>query len=845
MFRTTVKIVLSRRFRLVTTAFAVVLGVAFMAGTLTLTDTVGKSFNRIYTNVYAGTDAYVRSTSTIGPSGMQMRGTVPATDLTVVQRVNGVASATGVTQGYARLLNKADKTFGSKNAPKFGFNWITNPRLNPFRLAQGRAPSAGDEVVIDRASAKAAGYHVGDLATVLTQAAPRQVHIVGIATFGTADSAAGSSAVLFTTAAAQQLVGQPGHFDAISAIAKPGVSQAALVGRIRQALPPSAEVLTGSAITSESQRDANQMLSTFRTFLLVFALIALFVGSFVINNTFSILVAQRGRENALLRAIGASRRQVLAAVIGESFAVGAIAVVAGIAAGLGVAIGLKALLGGFGITVPAGHLVLSSSTILISALTGIGVTVAAAVVPARRAARVAPVAAMRASALDEPTGNRRRAIRGAIFTGVGAALIAAGMWGNPHKALANTAEGALGLFIGVYTLAPLFARPVARALGAPLAHVRGVPGRLGQGNAMRNPRRTAGTAASLMIGVALVGFLSVFAASAKKSYAASVDTSFKGSFVVSGGVTDQGGFPPELVPSIAHVQGVQAVAGYQTTTVAIGSSTKTAAGVDPATYPQLVDLHVTQGKLADLGGRGVAVVDSLATSHHWHIGDTVPLRFVAGGTRQLTLVAVYTEKIQAPQVVVSSSVFRANVTSQLLSQVYVSTVRGANTTTVRHDLEAATAGYPTAKVESRSEFVKDQLGPVNILVGLADAMLAFAMLVALLGIANTLALSLFERTRELGLLRAVGMTRRQLRSTVRNEAAVIASFGVVLGLTLGTAFGYALVKASRGAGIGHFTVPVAELGLIALIAALAAVVAAALPARRAGRLNVLEAIATA
>jgi putative ABC transport system permease protein len=842
MSRTIFKIVLARRFRLATTAFAVLLGVAFMAGTLTLTDTVGKSFDRLYANVYAGTDAYVRSSSAIGPAGMQMRGTVPAATLTTVEHVDGVAAASGVTQGYAQLLNKSGKVFSHKNVPTFGFNWSTSPRLNPFRLAEGRAPRADDEVVIDRGSAKAEGFHVGDDATVLTQVAPEHVRIVGIATFGTADSAAGSSAVLFTSSAAQRLVGQAGRFDAISIVAKPGVTQTELAARVRRALPPGIEVLTGAAITGQTQHDTRQMMGQFRTFLLVFALVSLFVGSFVIYNTFSILVAQRSREHALLRAIGASRRQVLAAVIAEACVIGTVAVTAGIVAGLGIAIGLKALLAAFGITVPAGGLVLSSSTIEVCALTGIGVTVAAALAPAHRAATVPPVAAMRESALEVPTTNRWRIARGVTFSVLGGVFMAAGLYGNAHKALVNVGMGALLVFLGVVTLAPLVAAPAAALLGAPLAMLRGMPARLGQGNAMRNPRRTAATAASLMIGVALVGFLSVFAASAKRSFAASVDSAVKGSFVISGGTTGQRGFPPQLAQAVAHTPGVTVAAEYKTTLVGIAGGSQTAAGVDPVAYPQVVDLHVTKGSLADLGDHGVAVVDTFASSHHWNVGDTIAVRFPATGTRALTLVAIYTQKIQAPPVVLGSAVFSANVASRLDTTIYVGTDPRVSTTTERAALDAATSAYPTAKVQTHAEYVKDQLGFVNILVSLADVMLAFGMLVALLGIANTLALSLHERGHELGLLRAVGMTRRQLRSAVRYEAAIVAAFGTVLGLALGTGFGYVLVKAAHSIGIGHFTVPAGQLLLVAAVASLAGMLAAGRPARRAGRLDVLEAI---
>jgi putative ABC transport system permease protein len=424
---------------------------------------------------------------------------------------------------------------------------------------------------------------------------------------------------------------------------------------------------------------------------------------------------------------------------------------------------------------------------------------------------------------------------------VGGAFIAAGLFGHSHNAIKEVALGGVGVFVGVAMLAPLFAEPVARLLGAPLAWARGVPGRLGRGNAMRNPKRTAATASSLMIGVALVGFLTVFAASAKRSYNASVNTSIKGDFVISGG-TMGGGFPPQLTQEIAHVPGVRVAAGYRTTTVALDNASKTAAGIDPVAYPQVVDLQVTKGSLAALGDNGVALLDSLASSHHWRLGDSIPVRFAEAGTRHLTLVALYSQKVQAAPVVVSMAIYEANVESQLDTTIYVAS-DGHTSSTVRAGLDAVTAAYPTAKVQNHAEYVKTQLGPVGKLLALVYVLLAFAVVVALLGISNTLALSLHERTRELGLLRAVGMARRQLRVAVRAEAAIVAAFGTLLGLVIGVGFGYLLVKAAHNSGIGHFTVPMVQLGVIAAIAGLAGIGAAALPARRAANLDVLDAIA--
>jgi putative ABC transport system permease protein len=569
------------------------------------------------------------------------------------------------------------------------------------------------------------------------------------------------------------------------------------------------------------------------------------VGSFVIYNTFSILVAQRSREHALLRAIGASRRQILASVIIESLAVGTIAVVAGIAAGFGMAAALKTLFESTLGRVPTGHLELTSSTVVACTAVGLGITLAAAVFPARRAAQVPPVTAMRQAAVDRPNRARGRVVRGVAMTAAGAALIGAGLFGHSHHALWDVGIGGLVLFVGVAMLAPLLARPASRILGAPAATIGGIAGQLGRGNAMRNPRRTSATAASLMIGVALVGFLTVFATSAKRSYNASVNASIKSTFVITAGAVDQGGgFQPQLVRAVERVPGVRVAAGYGTTSVGIGRNSETVAGVDPVAYPQVVDLGVTRGSLANLGDHGVAMVDTLASSHHWTLGQTIPVRFAATGVRPLNLVAIYTQKIQAAPVVVGLAVYDANVASPLDSTIYVATGPHVSRTTVRAGLVAATGAYPTATIETRSQYVKDQLGAINTLLSLVYALLFFAVLIALMGISNTMALAVHERTQELGLLRAVGMTRRQLRATIRYEAAIVASFGTVLGLAIGVAFGYALVKAAHGVGIGHFTIPVTQLGLIAVVAISAGVVAASLPARRAARLDILDAIDT-
>ncbi|MGH9182186.1 MAG: FtsX-like permease family protein, partial [Acidimicrobiales bacterium] len=502
-------------------------------------------------------------------------------------------------QGYTQLVDKDGEALGDPNmgAPTFGGNWTEVEDLNPFTLTAGRAPQADDEVVIDKGSADKAGYEVGDRATVLTAGAPLAVTVVGVARFGTADSAGGTSYVMFPTAVAQRLVGRPGKFSAIAVVAEDGVSQQELAERIDQALPPGIEVLTGEQITEENQSDIKEQLSFFNIFLLIFAVVALFVGSFIIYNSFSIIVAQRTREMALLRAVGASRRQVTGSVMAEALVIGLLASVVGLAAGVGVAAGLKALLAGFGIEIPAGGIVLGPRTVIVSLIAGLGVSVVSAVVPARKAAKVSPLAALRDVAVDDSGRSRRRAVAGGVVVGVGALALFSGLFGGGDNAAATVGFGAFLIFLGVAVLGPLIARPVSAMLGAPLSRLAGMTGTLARQNAMRNPRRTSATAAALMIGVGLVGFITVFAASAKESLRSAVDDSLAADLVVDSGSFGFGGLSPDLAVRLNALPAVAAASGTRIGLVDIDGSTEYLLAVDPRTYPEVVDLKVTAGSL--------------------------------------------------------------------------------------------------------------------------------------------------------------------------------------------------------------------------------------------------------
>jgi putative ABC transport system permease protein len=679
---------------------------------------------------------------------------------------------------------------------------------------------------------------------VLVQTGPQRVRVVGIARFGTVDSPAGSSVVLFTRAAAERLVGEPGKVDGIGVVAANGVSQQELRDRIAKVTPPGVEVVTGKVIEQESQRAVKDLMRLANQFLLTFALIALFVGSFIIYNTFSILVAQRGREMALLRAVGASRRQVLGSVLLEAVAVGLIAAVLGLVAGIGVAAGLKALLAGFGLDIPAAGIVVTGRTVVVSLLTGVLVSVGSAVLPARRASKVAPIAALRDLAHDRSGRSRRRVVIGAAVTTAGAASLSLGLLSQSDRGLPAVGFGAAVIFLGVAVLGPVIARPVSRLIGAPLPALTGMAGRLARDNAIRNPKRTAATAAALMIGVSLVCFITIVASSSKASATAHIDKAFTGDFVIDAGSLGPGGLSHDLAERLDRLPEVKAASGVRQTVAQVGGATADLAAVDPASYGEIVDLDVTRGRLQDLDQDGIAVRDTVATARGWSVGDTVPVRFAQTGEQQLIVAAIYRNKdVAGADYVIGLAAYEANVADRFDTKVLVAKADRVSAADARAAIEQVTADYPTAKLQDQTEYKTAQTAQIDRFVNLVYVLLALAVLIALLGIANTLVLSIFERTRELGLLRAVGMTRRQVRSMVRWESVIIALLGAVLGLAVGLFASWAMVTAVADEG-ARLRFPVGQLAAVTLIAALAGMLAAVLPAQRASRLNVLAAIAT-
>lgn len=842
MLHLTLRELAAKKLRLLTTAVAVMLGVAFMAGTLVLTATISKTFDNLFADGYAGTDAYVRGTAEINPEFGAQRPRLDASIVDTIAHVDGVTAAEAKVSGYAQLVDAAGKPVGDpgQGAPTFGESWMTVPELNPYRIAEGHAPTGPGEIVIDRHSAKTGQLHVGDTTTVLTKHGSDTFTISGIATFGGADSMGGASAVLFDGPTAQALVAEPGQVDAVAVVAADGVTQQQVDDNIAKVLPAGAEVLTGAQITAETQSDVKDGMSFFNTFLLSFALIALFVGAFIIFNTFSIIVAQRQKEMALLRALGASNRQVTRSVLVEATIVGVVSSAAGVAAGVGVAKLLKALLSAFGLDIPGGPVVITLSTVLTCLVIGTVVTVASALVPARRAGRVPPVAAMRDVAIDRAASSRRRMVAGTAVLAAGVGALVAGLSGGT---IALVGIGAAVMFIAVAILAPVLARPVARIIGAPMARFGGVSGTLGRENAMRTPKRTASTAAALMIGVALVGFIMTFAASAKASINGSIDRDFHGDFVLDTGTYGIGGVSHTLATDLAARPEFTAVTASRVAAASIDGSVTELNSWDAATLTSIFDIEPQQGDIASLGSTGIAVEDGYATEHGWTLGSKVPVTF-AQGTTTLTVAAIFGDSTWTGSVFVDHAVFDSFGIDPLDARVYVRTAPSVDAATARGVLDQAASTYPSVQVMDHAGFKAAKAGDINTLLNLIYALLALAIVIALIGITNTLALSIFERTRELGLLRAIGMTRSQLRATVRWESMIIALFGTAMGLVLGLFFGWSLVHALADKGFDAFVVPTGSLLVVAVIAAVAGVAAAVLPARRAARLDVMGAIAT-
>lgn len=843
----------ARRRRLIGTFLAVFLGVAFLAGTLTLNATLSRNFDTLFATADANVAAVVRSDTLIAASGNGaplggLRAPVPSRLADSLRTAPGVADAQPDIVGYGQLLGADGKAVGGNGPPRTAGNWIPSAALNPYHLVAGRAPrdvAAGqpEEAVINRGAADSGHLKVGDT-TIVQTPLPVRVTIVGIAGFGTQGGIGQVTFAGFTQTVAEKYIGRPGQASQILVAAKGGVSQNAVVASVTKALPPGVSAISGAAYT-KANTDAigKAFLTFFKGFLLVFAAVALVVAAFSIHNTYTILVAQRTRENALLRALGASRSQILRSSLAEAAALGLAASAVGVVGGLGIAQALKALFDAAGFALPAGGLAVTGSTIAIALLVGVGVTALAALSPAVRASRVAPLAALREASVGETQSGfgRVRTPLGAFLLAGGVALAVAG------GSLAMAGAGAAATTVGVVMLGPVAARAAVRVLGSVVTgggRLAGTTGMLARRNAARDPRRTSATATALMVGVAVVTLLTVFATSVKESLKSDVDRSFVGDLAVSSPAFGGGGLSPQLAADLQKVPGVAAAVGIGRGTASIGGAATNVTFADTGKLGEAVSLDVRGGSAAALaGGREIGVSASEAGKHP--LGSSVAVVFPDGTTATVPVGFVYGPRGSFDGYLIDAAAWAAHANQVTDTSVIVKLAPGTSVAAARPAITAAVVPYGSPDVQDRQQYADAQASGVDVVLTISYVLLVLAIVIALAGIANTLALSVHERTRELGLLRAVGLTRRQTRALVRWESLLVALFGTLGGVALGTFLAWTLVRAAGRAGtstaIGFAASP-GTLVVILAAGAVAGVVAAARPARRAARLDLLAAI---
>jgi putative ABC transport system permease protein len=839
-----------RKLRATLTAVAIVLGVAMISGTFILTDTIEAAFDTVFTVAYKKTDVVVTGRSAIG-EGERERGGAPAFSealLATVRALPGVAEAQGSVQSSAQLVGRAGKVVSTHGAPGIGYSVhaLGNQRFNALELARGHWPVGAGEVAIDANTAEKEGYVVGDTIGVITRGAEQPMRIAGIARIGGVSSIGGATMAIFNFPVAQRLFDKVGRLDVISVADRPGYSSQQVVDEIRPVLPPNAQVRTGAAEAKKRTEMTGEILSVIRDFLLAFGGIALFVGSFVIANTLSITIAQRTRELATLRTLGATGRQVRRSVLLEAFAIGLIASVIGLFLGLGLAKGLNSLFHHLGIDLPQAATVFATRTVIVSLAVGVGITMLAALRPAARATRVPPIAAVREGALL-PTSRFARFNTPAAVTVLGGAvaLMLVGLFVSSLATglrLLAIGLGAIGVFIGVAMLAKRLVPPLAAALGWPATRIGGAAGQLARGNAMRNPTRTASTASALMIGLALVTLVSVLAAGLKTTFDGSVNELFHADYAL----TSTNNFSPISTASakaVARVPGVQVVSGVRAGRGRAFGGQINVSGVsgDISKVVHVKWQHGSPATPGELGANGAFVSKAYAKELHLRVGSPLAVETPSGRVMHLVLRGIYEPpKGGAPygDVTISTRRFDAEYQNPESVYTFVNIAGGATSANTRR-LEAALTAFPDAKIQTESQFKENQEQGIDTLLHLLYVLLSLSILVSLFGIVNTLVLTVFERTRELGMLRAIGMTRRQVRRMIRHESIVTALIGAALGIPVGIVLALMVGQAIE---YPAFTIPLGTLIVFILAAILAGILAAILPARRAARLNVLRAL---
>ncbi|MDQ3781354.1 MAG: FtsX-like permease family protein [Actinomycetota bacterium] len=847
MFNIALKSTWAHKRRLIGTSLAVVLGIAFLSGTLVLSGAVRQGFEQLFTEVNAGTDAVVRGSGSIASDAFSQQSMLDGSMDEAMLAVDGVAAAAPYLEGIGQIVGSDGVALGGDGPPTLAVSWIDHPDLNPYRIVSGREPTGPGEVVIDRATAVDGNLGVGDT-TVVRMPQPVEARIVGLIEPASGDDFGGTTYAVFTLDEAQRhLTGGVDMLSQVIVAADPAVTQNQLVQRLQPLLPQGAEAISGADLNDElTEQLGADFLNFFEAFLLGFAAIALLVAGLSIYNTFSITVAQRSRESALLRTIGSSRGQVLASVVVETALLGVVASAVGLLAGVGLAVGLSVLLeAAFGFGVPTAAMSVDGTIAAVCFGVGLVVTMVAGAVPAVRASRVPPLAALREVTVDRSHASLVRGIIGVLLTVAGVALVVGAAVGS-GSVLIRAGIGAALTMVGVVVVGPLVAGPMGKLLVAPL-RLRGITGHLAGENAVRNPRRTAGAASALMIGVAVVTLFTVAAASIKTTIDETLTSSLGGDLVVTAGSFSGSGLPPELASDITQLPEVEQAVGIGLGAARIGGEETVFTVADPEPLGDLMNIELVTGSWAEVADDGIAITDDLAIAGGLDLGSTIALEFVGGSSAELVVDAIYAPAIGEiiGSYILPRQVWSEHTVRQVDTTVLIRLAEGVDLGDGRAAVEDVTATHGSPPVQDRGQYAQAVAGDIDQVLALVYVLLALAVVIALMGIANTMSLSVHERTRELGLLRAVGSTRSQIRSMVRGEAVIVSVFGTIGGLALGTFLGWGLMAAiAAQEGIGLFAVPFTQLAVVLALGAVVDIVAAVQPARRAARLDVLTAIAT-
>ena len=842
MFRLSLKMTLARKGRLLLTSLAIILGTSFLAGTSIFSATVNSTFDRLFTDVFRDVDAYVRSTSSVDTGFGEQRAPSPISALETILGVEGVSAAVGDMQSYARVIGKDGKPLGEDQGPPTFGGIASSSVAGLWNTETGRLPIGPKEVMLDRTTAEAGKFAIGDTVRVNALSGTREFSLVGIANYGDISSPGGATFALFDQPTASEFLLKPGFVDAFLIQGDGTLSDEALAKAIDAALLPSdkLETLTGAQITEETTSQIKTVLGFFTTFLTAFSFIALGIGCFVIYNVFSITAAQRQRESALLRAIGASRRQVTNSLLVEAVVIGLVGSTLGFIFGIGLSQALSALLNAIGLEIPTTGLTINSSAIFSTVLVGTIITTLSAILPALRSGRVPPLAAIRETALDVVTGMTRRIIIGLVFMILGVVALVASINGAEVIFLGL---GVLAVFAGVLVLGPAISKPVAMLLGKPVARLRGITGAMSQQNAARNPKRTARTAAPVLIGVALVTSFTALAASIKSEIRESIGSSFRGDFALSVNSRGFGGIPTSVTDQIDQLPEVQTATGVGFIAAKVGDESPFILVFNPKTADGLYNLEMIEGRQSDLGKDEIFIEQDKSIEKNLPVGSSVQVTLIDGRSIQLKVAGTY--KNAYGNYVVSRELFEGIATPLFDSFVYISTNTNVSDENARTAISAISADLGVGTLESRTEYIDSQAAQIDQFLALIYGLLFLSVIIAIVGIIITLLLSVFERRHEIGLLRSVGMTRSQVRTMVRWESVITSLFGAVTGVLLGIVTGVVIVVSLNESGISAFTLPITSTIFILIGSFIIGVIAAVFPAWRATRTEIITAIASA